>query len=138
MGNVAYSTIGKAFAVGSGIMENRIYITDDYFKRCQFPGSFIYREKDGEVKQVCIQRVIYSNPATIVFWDDGTKTTVKCFKDDVYNPETGLAMCVLKKCFGTTKVKNLVDTWIPKGKEYKAGSAPVVQTLKDVRAAARK
>lgn len=47
-----------------------------------------------------IVRVIFSNPATIVFWADGTKTVVKCQEGDVYSEETGLAMAIVKKVFG--------------------------------------
>lgn len=45
------------------------------------------------------ERVIYNDPATIVFWKDGTKTVVKCMEGDTYNPEVGLAMCVCKKLY---------------------------------------
>ena len=44
-----------------------------------------------------IKRVIYSEPATIVFWDDGTKTISKCDEQDEYDELTGFLMCVLKK-----------------------------------------
>ena len=44
-----------------------------------------------------IERVIYSEPATIVFWDDGTKTISKCDKRDEYDELTGFLLCVLKK-----------------------------------------
>lgn len=47
-----------------------------------------------------IKKVILHNPATIVFWYDGTKTVVKCQDGDVYSPETGIAMCYMKKALG--------------------------------------
>lgn len=47
-----------------------------------------------------IVRVIFNNPATIVFWKDGTKTVVKCGDNDVYDPEKGLAMAIAKKYLG--------------------------------------
>ncbi len=47
--------------------------------------------------KVKIERVIYSEPATIVFWDDGTKTISKCDEQDEYDELTGFLMCVLKK-----------------------------------------
>ena len=49
--------------------------------------------------QVTPEKVIFNDPATIVFWKDGTKTVVKCMEGDTYNPEVGLAMCVCKKVF---------------------------------------
>ena len=39
-----------------------------------------------------IKDVIYNPPATIVFWYDNTKTVVKCKKDEIFDPHTGLAM----------------------------------------------
>lgn len=46
------------------------------------------------------KRVIFNNPATIILWKDGTKTVVKCGPNDIYDPEKGLAMCLLKKLCG--------------------------------------
>ena len=47
-----------------------------------------------------IEKVIFNDPAIIVFWDDGTKTVVKCQKGDTFNKETGLALCCAKKLLG--------------------------------------
>lgn len=47
-----------------------------------------------------IKKVIFNNPATVVYWEDGTKTVVKCGKDDTYSEETGLALCFMKKALG--------------------------------------
>ena len=47
-----------------------------------------------------IKKVIFNDPATIVYWKDGTKTVVKCQEGDTYDKEKGLAMCVAKKFFG--------------------------------------
>lgn len=50
-----------------------------------------------------IQRVIFNDPATIVFWSDGTKTVVKKQKDDKkkkFDKEKGLAMAIAKKALG--------------------------------------
>lgn len=44
-----------------------------------------------------IKNVIFNDPATIVFWGDGTKTVVKCSEDDVYDAEKGLSMAIAKK-----------------------------------------
>lgn len=46
-----------------------------------------------------IKKVIFNPPATIVYWEDGSKTVVKCFKDDIFDKEKGLAMCICKKIF---------------------------------------
>lgn len=48
-----------------------------------------------------IKTVIFNNPATIVFWEDGTKTVVKKGKyDKKFDPEKGLAMAIAKKVLG--------------------------------------
>lgn len=47
-----------------------------------------------------IKDVIFNDPATIVFWADGTKTVVKCQEGDVFDPEKGLAMAIAKKVYG--------------------------------------
>lgn len=47
-----------------------------------------------------VTKVIYHNPATIVFWSDGTKTVVKCDKNDTYDPEKGFYIACAKKLFG--------------------------------------
>lgn len=47
-----------------------------------------------------ITKVIFNDPATIVFWSDGTKTVVKCCEDDTFDKEKGLAMAVCKKVSG--------------------------------------
>lgn len=60
-----------------------------------------------------IKNVIFNNPATIVFWTDGTKTVVKCQGDDVYNKEKGLAMAYIKKCNGNNgNYNNIFREWI--------------------------
>lgn len=53
-----------------------------------------------EARRFEIVKVIFSDPATIVFWADGTKTVVKCQEGDEYSKETGLAMAIAKKVFG--------------------------------------
>lgn len=47
-----------------------------------------------------VERVIINNPATIVFFTDGTKEVVKVGPNDIYNPEIGVQMAVIKKLSG--------------------------------------
>lgn len=60
-----------------------------------------------------IKEVIYSDPATIVFWNDGTKTVCKCKSPDTYSEEVGLSLCILKKLYGATNLKKLFEDWVP-------------------------
>lgn len=65
-----------------------------------------------------IKRVIFSDPATIVIWADGTKTIVKCQVGDVYSKETGLALCIAKKALGNTgSFNDIFHKWIPEEEE---------------------
>ena len=48
-----------------------------------------------------IKDVIFNNPATIVFWEDGTKTVVKA-ENEEFDPEKGLAMAITKKALGNS------------------------------------
>ena len=47
-----------------------------------------------------VKKIIFNDPATIVYWKDDTKTVVKCQKGDDFDPEKGFAMAFLKKCWG--------------------------------------
>ncbi len=92
---------------------NIVYSFKNLMKYFRFSGGFNYLEKDGVVKSVYIKDVIYSNPATIVMWSDGTKTVSKVHGEDGYNPEVGLILCVLKKLQGSTHIRDLLHTWVP-------------------------
>ena len=61
-----------------------------------------------------IKNVIFNDPATIVFWDDGTKTVVKCQDGDEFDPEKGLAMAIVKKSYGNKgNYCNKLKKWLP-------------------------
>lgn len=75
-----------------------------------------------------IKEIIYNNPATIVFWSDGTKTVSKCHRDDVYSMETGLAICISKKILGSTKLHKIFDDWLPEQQSFTSNRI----TLRDV------
>ena len=49
-----------------------------------------------------IDRVIFNDPATIILWKDGSKTVVKRSDDDIWDPEKGFCMAVIKKLYGHT------------------------------------
>lgn len=72
---------------------------------------------DSSMKKVylnSITKVIFNDPATIVFWRDGTKTVVKCNPEDKFDPEKGLAMACMKKLFGNNGFYNdIFRKWLP-------------------------
>lgn len=58
-----------------------------------------------------IKKVIFNDPATIVYWYDGTKTVVKA-KDEAFDPEKGLAMAITKKALGNEgRYFNEIKKW---------------------------
>lgn len=74
-----------------------------------------YDQTVAETKVVKPAKVIFNDPATIVFWNDRTKTVVKCRKEDVYDPEKGLAMAIAKKALGNKgNYCNEFKKWLPK------------------------
>lgn len=59
------------------------------------------------------KKVIFNDPATIVFWNDGTKTVVKAV-DEPFDPEKGLAMAISKKYLGNEgNYYNTFKKWLP-------------------------
>lgn len=66
----------------------------------------IHNKLNGGVSAPTVKRVIFSDPATIIFWEDGSKTVVKCQEGDTYNPETGFALAYLKKLLGNDNTFN--------------------------------
>lgn len=68
---------------------------------------------DNFNKSFEIKDVIFNDPATIVFWTDGSKTVVKCKGKDAFDPEKGLAMAIVKKVFGNQgNYYNKIRKWI--------------------------
>lgn len=55
------------------------------------------------------KKIIINPPATIVIWNDGTKTVVKATENDIYDPEKGVALCFFKKYFNALYRQVLKD-----------------------------
>ena len=49
-----------------------------------------------------VKRIVYHDPATIVFWQDGTKTVVKCMDGEPFEKYAGFCAALAKKVFGST------------------------------------
>lgn len=101
------------------------YIKQDMKKLAKQMDQEVYR-----TFQVTPERVIYNDPATIVFWKDGTKTVVKCMEGDTYDPEVGLAMCVCKKLYGS-KYHKFFRYYAPKKPEVKENKKQKSASLDD-------
>ena len=53
-----------------------------------FADNKLYYTRTPNLK---IKKVIFNDPATIVMWNDGTKTVVKCRVGDIFDAEKGIA-----------------------------------------------
>lgn len=91
------------------------YVCDDIkqtIKMCKEMSNMLARKERFEIK-----KVIFNNPATIVFWKDGTKTVVQAQKGDKFDPEKGLAMAFAKRALGDKgNYYNVFRKHLPKSK----------------------
>ena len=93
---------------------------------CPIDGGFPCdgcEDDDDEDDFVFIEHVIYNDPATIIFWSDGTKTMVKARGGDKYTRQVGFLMCLAKKLFGND------GTWYDVLREYEALDDELPPTL---------
>lgn len=55
-----------------------------------------------------IKKIIENNPATVILWEDGTKTMAKCQDSDEFDFEKGVLICSLKKLIGNKATNELL------------------------------
>ena len=68
----------------------------------------------GTVDPLEIKNVYFNDPVTVVMWNDGTKTIVRCSENDFYDPEKGLAMAIVKKVYGNdNSFHKIFKKWLP-------------------------
>lgn len=85
----------------------------NWFERYEFEDTMT--KKVNKILEKYIMKVIFHDPATIVYWGDGTKTVVKA-ANEPFDPEKGLAMAIAKKFFGNDgNYYNVFKAWLPKG-----------------------
>lgn len=75
-------------------------------------------------------KIIFNEPATVVFWKDGSKTVAKAH-NETFDPEKGLAMCYAKKALGggyeaSKRIEQLVKKYYKPKQE--ASEEPEVKT----------
>ena len=132
------SSMQEAMEMNKFMGEDLVYCDEECcceeFAEPMFGGAY-YCPCCGEL--IYIEKVIYSKPAVIIIWSDGTKTKSTCDKEDIWNPELGLTLCVLKKTQGQNFVSKLLRDW---SVEYTGADiasdeklAAKTITLKDVR-----
>ena len=75
-----------------------------YAKMCE---EEIKKEKSKHIK-----KVIFNDPATIIFWNDDTKTVSKCHKTDVYSKEVGFIVAYLKHFISGSQLQKELQTFV--------------------------
>lgn len=89
-------------------------INDSYIEK-HFTAEMPKKGESNMNKLPEIEKVYFNNPVTVVMWSDHTKTIVRVSKDDIYDPEKGLAMAIAKKVLGNTyNYYNEFKRWLPK------------------------
>lgn len=88
-----YSVIGCRYDAGS----DQIFLEIDPDDYREHAGNCFHYNNWFSIKPT---KIIFNGPATIVFWDDGTKTVVKCTEREPFDCEKGVALCYMKKLLG--------------------------------------
>lgn len=55
-----------------------------------------------------VKKIIYNDPATIVFWEDGTKTVVKRGKNEPFSKYHAFCAALAKKLYSTNSAVNRI------------------------------
>ena len=102
---------------------NSIYGTDAFVTMPRQSGrttslkileEFMNKINFNRLHDISIKNIIFNDPATIVFWNDGTKTIVKA-ENEPFDPEKGLAMAISKKVLGNKgNYYEMFKKWLPK------------------------
>ena len=61
--------------------------------------------KNKKTKHQLPKKYILSNEATVLIWSDGTKTIVKCSKDDKCDKEKGFLIAFFQRVCGMSKTQ---------------------------------
>lgn len=86
-------------------IERNIYSYGEY-PRVELEGEII--EQLDIMPAPGIKKVIFNSPATIILWNDGTKTVSKC-RNEEFDKEKGFAIAVAKKIVGSyAKMKKFI------------------------------
>lgn len=66
--------------------------------------------KISKPKFVDVKRIIHSGPCTIVFWEDNTKTVVRCSENDIYDEYSAFCSALAIKLYGTNShLKKVIE-----------------------------
>ena len=110
-------SVNRTFIFGNHHIDGMLVENDPTIRSNIMRVDFTWTEEDAvntkTIKKPSMpvkpKQVIWHNPATIVYWEDGTKTVVKRQKGDRWDPEKGYAMAIVKKFMGLKTFYEALD-----------------------------
>lgn len=105
-------TIGKPITIEHNLCGKNLFdgikIEGHPKKYCE---TIEKQEQERKLKKILPRKWVINGPATILFWQDGTKTIVKCNKDDEFDAQKGYLMAFFEKITGMSKhqIAKLMD-----------------------------
>ena len=94
VGDVVYPATAKLTTASTG--EGMMYVSGGSFKDIN-PLEFGF----GISTSIKPKQIIYSGFKTICIFDDDTKIMTQPSIEDLYDPEVGVAMCIMEKLYGS-------------------------------------
>ena len=64
---------------------------------------------EEEMEMLEIEKIIYNDPATIVWFADGEKVVVKCHNEE-FDKEKGVAMAIARKFYGRSQFVRIAES----------------------------
>ena len=89
----------------------------------------------NQIVRDSVKKVIFNPPATIIIWSDDTKTISKCGPNDVWDPEKGFAIAMLKYYIGKSNLGWFMRKYVEPEieKENEGINAPsILSTLESI------
>lgn len=82
-------------------------------------------EKEEKTMNFRVKKIMHNGPATIVFWEDGTKTVVRLKEGDKYDPYAAFTAAVAKRLYGKNmKISEIVGRYSKDLKKIDIPEAP--------------
>lgn len=93
----------------------------DYYTK-ESPREIYHKKDEQNFKPLyCpeLKEVRFCDPATIAWFEDGSKTVAVAGHGDTYDKEVGLSVCMLKRVLGNKKYREIMDKYCYKNeKDY--------------------
>ena len=119
-----YSVIGTKYEANG----DRVYLEINPDAYCE---HHEYGLRDTCRFSIKPTKIIFNGPATIVFWDDGTKTVVKCTEREMFDYEKGVALCYMKKLLGNDNSFKHIFKKFNVPKQYRGYDDHYIEKLMD-------